>query len=84
MDGRKSIFELENKLEDPTFEMNRLFGAFFSEERRITHGRLLYNFQKELRERIFSHLGRIGILLLVWMSMSTFSVLTEVLMKLFS
>lgn len=53
MDGRKSIFELENKLEDPTFEMNRLFGAFFSEERRITHGRLLYNFQKELRENIF-------------------------------
>jgi len=53
MDGRKSIFELENRIEDPTFEMDRLCNVFFSDERRITHGRVPYLFQKELREEIF-------------------------------
>lgn len=53
MEGRKSIFELENRLEDPTFEMDRLFSAFFHKDRQITRGRVPYRFQEELRENIF-------------------------------
>lgn len=53
MDDRKSIFELENRIIDPSFEMNRLYSNFFSRERLITKEYSEYIFVEELNEKIF-------------------------------
>ncbi len=53
MEGRKSIFELENRITDPSFEMSRLYSNFLSRERIIAKGYSEYIFVEELNEKIF-------------------------------